>query len=221
MNSNALGGVYARTMLAFALFVPMLIASGSGAAQQDTILPDRAASPSEREVAPADQARQTMNDYAVCLVHTRLMAVQRALALSTDAAVGEGLAKLADRECLAHGELRMPRALLRGAVYRALYLRDFGRTPPAAPALAAAPSGDSAFERFGSCVNAADVGDTREFVMSVPATTREAAALKALAPALGQCIAPGNQIRFSRAVLQGVLAEAAYRQAKAPTAVNK
>ena len=201
--------------------VPMIAVGQSAVAQTGSILPDYTARPSERSVSPADQARQTMNDYAVCIVHARVAAVQKALSLANDAKVDEALANLANRECLMRGELRMPRQLLRGAVYRALYLRDFGRSPPAPSASDAAPTGESMFEQFGSCVNTADASDVREFVMSVPATKREAAALSALGPALGRCIAPGNQIRFSRAVLQGVLAEAAYRQARASTVVNK
>ena len=62
---------------------------------------------------------------------------------------------------------------------------------------------------------------TRAFVMAIPATAAEQSALAAVGPALSQCIAPGNQIHFTRAVLQGAVAEAAYRQAKLAIPVNK
>lgn len=195
-----------------------LAATPASALQLGSIIRDPAAVPSERDVSASDRARQTMNDYGVCLVKSRAIAVRRALAMpagDTDAA----LRKLAIADCLSAGELRMPAALMRGAVYRALYLQDFGSKAPA-PATSATPTGDP-LQDFGACVNTVDPVHVRELVMATPATTVERTAIAALAPALGSCVAPGNNVRFSRATLQAVLAEAAYRQAGASQMVKK
>ena len=189
-----------------------------------SILADPAARISDRNISEADRARQTMNDYATCLVKIRTVAVRKALNAGSDAAVNGALAKLAIPDCLDSGMLRMPEQLLRGSIYRALYLREFAREPsvPAGVTNAAAVDpDDNPLRNFGHCVNHLDQVNTRMAVMARPATVAERQAFNALSPTLGQCVAPGNQIRFTRSVLQGALAEAAYRQATLSTPVSK
>jgi hypothetical protein len=70
-------------------------------------------------------------------------------------------------------------------------------------------------QRFGDCVVSANPADARALVLATAATQAERAAIARLGPALGGCVAPKNQVRFSRAVLQGVLAEALYKRAAA------
>ena len=186
-----------------------------------SILNDPAAAMTSRDIADADKAHQTMNDYAVCLVRTNATGVRKALRQGSDAEVGAALARLSTDNCLLDGMLRMPQTLLRGAVYRALYLHDFVRLPAVVSSAKPASADGDPLRAFGFCVNTLDAADTRTFVMATPATSAEKAALSALTPALSQCVSPSNRIRFTRAVLQGTLAEAAYRQASASTVVTK
>ncbi|WP_419809514.1 hypothetical protein [Sphingomonas sp.] len=188
-------------------------------AQTGSILPDRAAETSAHG-SDADRAHRTMNDYGVCLVKSRFTAVRRAIA-SPEGQVDGALSSLAIDDCLQSGELRMSRTLMRGAVFRALYIHDFGRRPPVAPIIETSvstnvPPGDNPLRVFGRCVLGSDAANTRAFVLAVPATSAERDALRGLAPALARCVAGGQTIRFSRATLQGVLAEAAYRSSSVP-----
>lgn len=199
------------------------IASAASATPQaiGSIFRDPAADPSVRDVSEEDRARQTMNSYAACLVRTRSVKVSRALARPT-AEVQSALAGLADSSCLNDGKLKMSGDLLRGALYRALYLRDFARTAPVSDAApGAVPASSDVLQQFGYCVDQADPLNARAFVASVPATGAERAALQGLGPALSRCVAPGNNVRFSRSTLQGVLAEAAYRRATGSHTVTK
>jgi hypothetical protein len=160
-----------------------------------------------------------MNDYAVCLVTSHHGAVRKAWARKSDAEVAAALAKVSVSDCLAEGRLIMPPQLLRGALYRALYLRDFGKRPPSASASGPMHE-DNPLRLFGHCVYAIDPVDVRAFVMADPATALEKEAIAALGPALAQCVSPGSQIRFSPAVLQAILAEAAYRGARESSGIQ-
>ncbi|MBC9031561.1 hypothetical protein IAG41_04070 [Sphingomonas sp. JC676] len=211
-----------------ALLVGACLVLGAPAAQaQQTghIIVDHAAEASTRDVSAADQARDTMNRYGVCVVKVKSVAVKRALSQPTDQAIDSALAKIAIDECLGSGELTMSRSLFRGAVYRALYIRDFGQVSQApatigmqgkdAAAEAAATTPMNLLQRFGDCVVRADPADAQALVLATAATQAERSAITRLGPSLGGCVAPTNQVRFSRAVLQGVLAEALYKRAAA------
>ena len=185
------------------------------AAAAQSIISDPAAALSTRDISPAAQARDSMNRYAECIVKTHTTAVRRALSETAPAAVTIALANLADRDCLRDGELQMGTSLFRGALYRALYLRDFGTDAALPPSdLALEPSSNPLLE-FGNCVAAFDPAQTQAFVVSKPATTAETEAITKLGASFGRCVAPGNQAQFSRTVLQGALAEALYKRSAA------
>lgn len=195
------------------------------AQQLGHIIVDHAAEVTARDVSAADRARDTMNRYGVCVVRMKAIAVKRALSQPTDEAVDRALAATAIDECLRSGELKMSRSLFRGAVYRALYIRDFGqvsqgqitggaqREGAAAEPVAATPM--NLLQRFGDCVVRIAPADARALVLATAATQEERSAITRLGPALGSCVAPTGQVRFSRAVLQGVLAEALYKRSAA------
>ncbi len=176
---------------------------------------DHSAAVSTRDLSPGGQARDTMNRYAECIVKMHAAAVRRALAQPTYEGANAQLARLAGGECLAGGDLIMGESLFRGAIYRALYIRDFGR-------LSALPGGDGALPQaddpmlvFGDCVARLDAEQTRAFVVARPASVEESDAVAKLGPSFGRCLAPGNQARFSKTVLQGALAEALYKRTSA------
>ncbi len=97
-----------------------------------------------------------------------------------DAAIEAALAKIATDDCLSDGELTMSRPLFRGAIYRALYLRDFGNMSPeslAAPGSGNDQSGETAdafpMYIFSNCVVRLSADSARAFVMASPATPDE------------------------------------------------
>lgn len=173
---------------------------------------DPAARLSTRDVSAAAQARDTMNRYAECVVKTRAAAVRRALSTETPDAE---LARLASDDCLASGQLQMGTSLFRGALYRALYLRDFGRDAelPAGEATPAASTNPLLL--FGDCVARLDPAQTQAFVVAMPATPGEDEAVAALGASFERCVVAGDRIGFSKTVLQGALAEALYKRSAA------
>lgn len=189
----------------------------AGAAAQ-SIIPDPAAALSTRDISPAAQARDSMNRYAECIVRTHASAVREALSETSEAAVTTALARLADRDCLLTGELQMGTSLFRGALYRALYLRDFGADADLPPTDFALESSPNPLLEFGNCVAVLDPAQTRAFVVARPATSAETDAVTKLAASFGRCMAPGNQAQFSKTVLQGALAEALYKRSAAAAA---
>jgi hypothetical protein len=179
------------------------------------VLPDPAARLSTRDISPADQARDTMNRYAECIMKTRPAAVRRALS-RPDAVIPVELAKIADGDCLMNGELRMNASLFRGAIFRAIYMRDFSHEPlPSAWGEAAMTASANPLLTFADCVVQLDPNNARSFVLAKPATPDERDAVANLSATLGRCVAPGDQVGFSKTVLQGALAEALYRRTEA------
>jgi hypothetical protein len=190
-------------------------------AAQSQIIPDSAVRLSTRDISPAEQARDTMNRYAECIVKSRPTAVRRALSQPDQAITGE-LAKIASNDCLQNGELTMNSSLFRGAIFRAVYMRDFGHEslPEALEQVAMAAPADP-LVAFADCVVQLDPEDTRSFVLAEPATPDERGAAANLSASLAGCVAPGDQVGFSKTVLQGALAEALYKRTAAAAEVAK
>jgi hypothetical protein len=138
-------------------------------------------------------------------------------------------------DCLSGGDLSISNGLFRGGLFRALYMREFKLDGPAtfAPELATGyqdrypqPYSDEAkssiaMMNFAECVSRADGANVRLLVGSVAGSSVESAAIQALAPKLGPCITQGNQIRFSKPILKGALAEGIYRLSMASKAGAK
>jgi hypothetical protein len=72
---------------------------------------------------------------------------------------------------------------------------------------------DVAIAKVGECVARADGAGTRAALLTPIDTAAELGALKALAPALGNCLPKGQTIGFDRMSLRGSLAVAFYRLA--------
>lgn len=180
----------------------------------------RAANLSTRDIPPAEQARDTMNRFAACVVKARPTMVQRALAAPAGAERFTALNEVVKRECLADGMLRMDPRLFEGGLYRALYLREFGRSSDAAVASAVgeAIASDNPLLTFGDCVARAAPAATHAFLSAEPSTSQERAALAELGPVFGACIPATEQIAFTPAALQAVLAQALYKRVAARAA---
>jgi hypothetical protein len=138
-----------------------------------------------------------------------------------------GFAGLANRSCFAQrsgvgqrmNEFGFTPELLRGQLFRALYRRQFPelRTVSVPSAESAdiwhVPAEDAFYpmQMLGECVVrlAPDVSRAAVFDHE-PGDEGEDGAFAELTPHLSRCIAPGSTIRFSRGLLEGVMAEAIY-----------
>lgn len=175
----------------------------------------------KRPMSDSDRARQLTNDFAECVLKSTPRAVERAVILPT-ARSYEALTKLARSECLAPGQIVIPHQLMRGAAYRALYIRDYRKR---APALVASPvdyvsladqdvvSQEIArLNAFGSCVARANPDAAHSLVLADAATKEEVSAIEGLRQNLADCLPGGTSIKFTKSVLQGLLAEILYRE---------
>jgi len=150
----------------------------------------------------------------------------------TDPELSAALQSLSTSDCLRSGELRMSTELMRGALFRALYRRDFLR---AAPAFAEAPydfskavSDQTTLEnqtyvilrRFASCAVRADPEDGRRLMLTAVASKAENEAFRGLTPHLGPCLPQGLEVKFSRMMIVNLVAEAMYRETKAGAAAS-
>jgi hypothetical protein len=132
------------------------------------------------------------------------------------------------------GQARMtfPHILFRSALFSALYRREFGRTPPAdlssAPPLSLADEfeGDTStlprdmrlIRALGDCAARADTARVHALLRTEVGSRDERPALDAVIPVLSGCLPAGRDLRFSRVMLRGILAEGLYKLRKAAVA---
>ena len=170
--------------------------------------------PSERNLSDIDRARELMNRYGLCVVKQHYGLVQRAIAQTDDAAQTRALAKIAQDDCLSTGTLKMSPPLFRGAVYRALYMRDYALMPreTLSALVATKLTDDQASINFGACVAKLSPDGARALVLSDPATAAEKSAIAALRTSLSDCLPPKAQVRVTMWGLQATLSEALYKR---------
>jgi hypothetical protein len=207
----SLRAVIGRCILSLALLTcPAAFASAQ-------VQPLNPAAPSDRALSPTDEARDMMNRYGVCIAKAHRTDVQRVLSLPEEA-IDKALRKLATSDCLIGGRLQMSEPLFRGALYRALYIREFGSksseslaVPGLAPESSSAGNNTAPMYIFSNCVVRLSPEHAREFVMAQTATRAEKEAIEALRPALADCLPPKQQVSFTPWGLQASLSEALYK----------
>lgn len=173
----------------------------------------------------SDTARLAIVDFATCVLQRERARAMTTLAAFPDRAGYEGLRKLGRNGCLSQGTLEFDLTLFRGALFTALYRERFGAKLPVLPEASAnfregAPdplddiSGQAiALREFGECVVRRDPGVVHSIVTAKIGSAEEDALYKALVPHLGPCLNAGLQVKFSKTVLSGLLAEVLYRDA--------
>jgi hypothetical protein len=67
-----------------------------------------------------------------------------------------------------------------------------------------------ALRRFGDCIVRAEPDAARDLIVSAPQSSAEESAIAALTPALGPCLAAGQQLRIDRGDLRLVVGEPIY-----------
>jgi len=190
--------------------------------------------PDNTRMADEDRALQTTFEYARCLVQTDEKTFRPLLSLEPKVLSEDQRDALSQPACLRYGELRMPQPILRGAIFRAFYLKDWSRRP-------AGEFGEpidyfkfidqqdkgqfmaAAMLDFASCVIRADPANGRLFVSGIPGEPQFENALQQLVPQLGPCLPAGLEVRFSKSNLSAYFAEALYWEtsiaAEAPAAI--
>jgi hypothetical protein len=176
-----------------------------------------AANLSSRDVTETDQARDTLYRFATCVVKARPRMTKEALALTSQPEANKAFQALVKPECLNGGFLRMDAAAIRGPLYRALYLREFGHNEPGFdPLPAEQPSDeDRGYHAFGACVMRVAPDMTHAFVLALPGSSEEHQALAALRPTFEACVNPKEQLVFTKVALDSTLAQALYERAVA------
>lgn len=209
------------------------VCSGTAAVAQDASKLGPQPAEIEREGSSSgDEARRTMYAFAACVLKRHRKHVIELLSLPVgDSTITREMRPLADAECLANGVLQFDPMLFRGSLYVELYRVQFGTRPadlkPTSVSLNAIPSawknpGWQSFSTlfsFADCVTHRDPSTVRAMVLAGPGSRLESVSLTALSPEFQLCLVKGNQMRVSKSVLTGLLAEALYRQSVAPVSV--
>jgi hypothetical protein len=187
------------------------------------------------EPAPTSHARKSAADFAKCVIRGEK---ERWLArLDKPFGSAQSLAALSEavtheQSCVNFGvaKLRFPPVLLRGLVFEALYVSDFGRLPTVESFEGAAPiSYPFADEQYlepaiqyrvmmtlGDCVVRHSPAAARAMILTRVETANEKAAIDPLRLALASCIEQGVQLKLTRTTVRAALAEPLYRLTKAP-----
>lgn len=178
--------------------------------------------------SPEDKARATTVAFGRCVVLTNRRGAERAVSAFPTVGNRESpLSQTATDECLRYGQLRMPRAIYRGAIYQGLYAEDYGRKTPSDKSekpidfLLNAPAERDdqvmqavAVRMFIDCTVRADPVDARGIVLSPVASLAERTAYQGLTPHMSKCLTKGLDLKFSKSILGGLIAEVLYRNAK-------
>ena len=161
--------------------------------------------------------------FAACLVEHDQPEIERVIARFPDEKEHKALWRLADADCLSSGELTMTDQLLRGALYAELYRRSYSYH---APSISGAgidwwadttgqPDGDAnnyvALRQFAECLVLKHPEESRQLMLVPPRSHREDEALGAMVPDMGPCLVAGVELKFSKPVVEGLIAEALYR----------
>jgi hypothetical protein len=180
-----------------------------------------------------------MDDFARCMVSSRSRREQIERFLRTPPQgdeAGEIGRALATPGCVprffGRTQIRFKAELFRASLYTALYQREFGRlgSPEVFAVLplnvdaefdappAAIPTTVLFTRMLGDCVARADAAAVHALLLTRIDSKEEQPALDRVVPRLADCLPAGRQLKFSRTMLRGYLAEALYKLRKAPSA---
>ena len=164
------------------------------------------------------KARVAVNSYATCLVNKSARKVSVALDSGFDARFDAAVAALPAKGCGELGASVPTPTALRGALFAAMY-RKFG---PGAGRSASnlirnwVPSLPASDPRLGlytlsACIVLKAPTASRYLIRAKPESEEEKRQMDAVMPHLQACVSPTANLRISRAVLSGLIAETVYR----------
>jgi hypothetical protein len=186
-------------------------------------------------------AEQTMRDFARCVVSSKkreAKAVEFLKVPDGDPRQRDLGTKIAVSGCAPTGsKMQFQPDLFSRSVYTALYRKYYGKTPPETDKWTVATDYTSeysvsttpvrqqqlALRAFADCTASGDAPAAHRFAISEMRGSEEKAALPSVMVWLQKCLPEGTQLRFSRTVLKGLLAESLYkmRQRSLVTATSK
>lgn len=209
----------------------VLLVSGAlliGSAAHST--PSPAEFPRGKDKGKVGAARALTSKYADCLVEKSRSFVERYLATNSGSSASMQLGRrLANADCVkGDGALQMPEPVFRGALYNALYRKDFGLygavdfkdVSSLATALPEKERGNEdvraafALQSFAECVVRGNPSAARELAVADIASAPESEAFAKLKPGFVACVTKDYTVAFSRTVLRGALVEMLYKLSK-------
>ena len=177
------------------------------------------------------EANETMRTFTTCLIagtdsrreHEALVSF---LKLSPEARGANALATRVSKAGCIRGtgadytSVRFSDVLLRGGLFRALYLQQVNAPQRVRVSRDEFDSvwhgkgGDNhaGMVRYGDCVVGQKADAAAAFITAKVDSAEQGSALRQLGPALGACLQPGAKLTMSRMILEGTLSEALYRK---------
>jgi hypothetical protein len=180
----------------------------------------------------SDSARTSMRSLASCLVsktrlagpRTKMISFLRVSPFSPEAiTLGQDLANPScmPRKSTILGDIQSIRfqpELLRGQIFRAMYLQSkmhpkIGIDPDRIDESWSLDDSDPAtrLQKLGDCAIAKDAVGADALVRMKAGSAEETDSYRLFNPVLNSCVEESEEIRFSRAILEGVLSEALYK----------
>jgi hypothetical protein len=193
--------------------------------------------PSGAVIYKPAEAERAMSGFATCLVAHRSgrAKAERFLRMipGTQEIRKAGVA-LADPGCIPVGmggrmRMQFDADVLRASLFSALYKHDYRKT--AAPDLtsvaplvvasefdagAVLPPEVTALRILGDCAARNATADVHTLLLTDVRSKAEGPALAKVVPIMQRCLPEGRELRFSRSMLRGALAEALYKLRRAP-----
>ena len=199
-------------------------------------VPKRGRIPDSVSYSEADRGRIAAAGVARCIVDSAPDKVKTALSLPFGKELNKTLAALAAEDCLSTGEVHYSATLFRGALFAELWRRRVAAEAkgqswgPALdaydPSLPVAADADPATKQqlgllwFADCIVKRDRAAANDVVVRPIASKEQAEAYTRLIPNLSPCLLQGQEVKFSKPVLEGVLAAVLYRAPAAPKTVS-
>lgn len=206
------------------LLMALMVASPSMA---QSIIPRPGPATADREgISKGDSARRTMDAYAKCVLGRKRRLVLEALALpSGSLEQSQAFSELVIDSCIDSAELHFSEPAFRGSFYTALVRARFARKDvalrpePVNYSKRPLPEGSSPpippvaqLLNFASCVIHKDSKNARDAIAAAAGSPKEEAAMAELSKVYGECPSSDRQVRSSKSILKGALAEAYYRE---------
>jgi hypothetical protein len=216
-----------RRHLAAIIVAASVAASPLAAQWTGTRAGPRPANVPDSNLNKADLSRATMRSFAKCVIGVSRQRVIDYLDTFPGSKEALELANgLSRDDCLVAAELRFSEELFRWSLYDELYNSNFRNHDLAA--IADIPETDFvgmtkglnaeqyqvvAIWQLGECTVRAAPKVSQTLVWSPIGSDSEAAAIQEIVPIVSGCVNKDNEIKFSKAVLRGVMAEALYKLA--------
>jgi hypothetical protein len=190
--------------------------------------PKAARIPDKPGLSEAERGRIAVAAFADCAIVRRKQDVAAFITAPYSSRESrQAMSNMAVSACLSDGRLMMPPPLMRGALFRAVYNRDYAQSE--VMFAAAAPDYTSSVTDtmnvddatqvlmldFASCVIRSNRDGAKDMLLARVGSDKEKAAFSSLVPSMGACFPKGKSVELSKSMATAVIAEAMYREAQA------